>query len=193
VSCTIQHGTKTAVGGKENNNLRLGNQGDIWVNNFGTNQHHTWRMVWIRFNSSFNAEAGWGIDSQTNQGAHPFKSWVQNGVFQNTTLTGVNLTKDAFHTFKVHDQNHDHNWSFAYDGNAMGNEFVNMDWGTPIDESERDCGNDSHWSHHKNLKNIGCTNCGWQPYTTLQQYIDTASDYSYCQISTTEFQVKQSC
>lgn len=41
--------------------------------------------------------------------------------------------------------------------------------------------------------NIGCTNCGWQQYTSLQQYIDTATDYSYCQISTTEFKVKQSC
>jgi hypothetical protein len=186
---------KDAVGGREGSNLRLGNRANIWVNNFTEEQHWTWRMVWIFRTSNFNAEAGWQLDSGVNQGAYPFKTWVNNGVVRSETLWGVWLTKNLFHEFKVHDQNNDHNWSFAYDGSAMGNEFVNMDWGTPIDESERGCVDDSMWAHYKNLNNIGCINCGWQTYSSLSLYIDspTSNDYDFCRISAIEFKVQQTC
>jgi hypothetical protein len=93
----------------------------------------------------------------------------------------------------VHDQNHDHQWSFAYNGNAMGNEFVNMDWGTPLDEAERRCTSDSLRANFKTLENIGCTNCGWQPYSSLKMWVDQASDFNFCKISNTEFWVKATC
>lgn len=185
--------THQAVGGNESSNTRLGDQANVLVNNFSSNQYESWRAVAILKNSSNFAEAGWFTDESVDQGHHPYKTWVTDGVPHEVDFNTVNLSGGANHNFKVHDQNHDHYWSFAYDGNPMGNEFVNMDWGTPITESERRCTTDSLYAHFLNLKTIPCTNCAWQSYQSLSQYINTTSDYKFCKVSNTEYWVKKTC
>jgi hypothetical protein len=75
----------------------------------------------------------------------------------------------------------------------MGNQLVNMDRGEPVDEAERGCTADSLRAHFTALENIGCTNCGWQSYSSLKKWVDTANDFSLCKVSNTEFWVKSAC
>lgn len=75
----------------------------------------------------------------------------------------------------------------------MGDEFVNMDWGTPITESERGCTNDSLFAEFRSLNTVPCTTCPWQAYQSLVEYINTTSDYRFCRFSNTRYKVQQAC
>lgn len=99
------------------------------------------------------------------------------------------------HEFKTHDQNGDKYWSFAYDGNPLGNEYVNMTSGMTVSESERGCTTDSLWAHDSGLSKLNAVNGSWQPYGALSQYIDTPTqnNYDFCRVSNTEYYVKQTC
>lgn len=181
------------VGGYEGSTARYGNRARILVNNFASAQYMSWRMVWILKSSNNNAETGWQVqEALGNQDAHPFKTWVTDGVKDSYTAS-VSLTKGQLHEFKVHDQNGDKNWSFAYDGNPLGNHYVNMSSGTPISESERNCTSDSLYARVTSLSKINSVNGSWTPYGSLSQYVDTATDYNFCRVSNTEFYVKKTC
>jgi hypothetical protein len=183
-----------AVGGNESSNSRLGDKANVLVDSFGSYQYQTWRAVGVLKNSSYFAEAGWlTAEVAGNQGHHPYKTWVNNGVVNTVIYVGAELSTGTNHEFKTHDQNHDHYWSFAYDGIAMGNEFVDMDWGMPITESERACTTDSLYAHFLALQAIRCTNCSWQAYHSLSQYVDNSPDFRFCKISSTEYWVKTTC
>lgn len=182
-----------AVGGKESSSSRLGDYADVLVNGFSSNQFRSWRSVAIVKNINNFAEVGWVTDELFGQGHYPYKSWVTDGVANSSVSLSANLSTGVTHNFKVHDQNHDNYWSFAYDGNPMGNEYVNMDSGQPRTESERDCSTDSLRAHFVNLKQIGCANCAWSPYSDLSQYVNNTSDFKFCKISVTEYWVKNPC
>jgi hypothetical protein len=128
---------KDAVGGRGGLTGRYGNRADIFVNAFATDQHYTWRMVWVYKNGNNNAETGWALYSPVDQNAHPFKTWHVDGELRSTTPYDISLSQNGYHEFKTHDQNGDESWSFAYDGISLGNEYVDMTTGFPISESER--------------------------------------------------------
>lgn len=185
-----------AVGGHENSTTRLGDLASVQVNTFAANQNRTWRAVAVLKNASNFGEAGWFLDAITygNQLKHPYKTWVSNGVANTMDFAGVSLSS-GMHEFKTHDQNHDHAWSFAYDGTAMGNQTINMDWGDPVTEAERDCTNDSLIANFTGLKQIGCTNCGWVAYNALSRFINstTLNPFVFCKDSNTQYHVKVAC
>jgi hypothetical protein len=184
-----------AVGGREpSTTTRLGNRADVLVNNFTQGQDNTWRSVTVWQSPNFSAEVGWFVNPLVSPLPLPYKTWVNNGVdatvngSQNITLVG------SLHTFKVHDQNHDHEWSFAWDGNPLGNEHVAFDWGFPLDESERctDPG-DNLYARFTNLQQLGCTNCSWNVYTDVVKYVNNTSDFKFCKVAADEFTIKAVC
>lgn len=141
----------------------------------------------------YSAEVGWFWDPSDAPLPRAYKTWVNAGVATAVSSTQNIANLNVLHNLKVHDQNRDHQWSFAWDGNALGNQFVNFDWGTPVDESERCNHADSLYARFTKLRQIGCANCGWVAYSGLVKWVDNASDYSFCKISSTNFWVKQVC
>jgi hypothetical protein len=138
-------------------------------------------------------EVGWFREEAEDNQAHPYKTRVENGVSTTWKSVQIDLSTNAFHEFKVHDANADNLWSFAYDGNPLGNEFSSVDLGTPVTESERRCTNDSLFAHLRYLKVLKITGGTWEQYLSLFQYMDSAPDYRFCRISTTEYKVRQTC
>ena len=77
-------------------------------------------------------------------GAHPFKTWHSNTQVGSDTFENVNISRGNLHDFKVHDSNGNNYWSFAWDGNALGNQnLAALDSGIPIAASEAQCTADS--------------------------------------------------
>ena len=182
------------IGGYENSALRRGTRADIYVNNFQQNQYDSWRQVSILLNSNNWAEAGWF--STLGGTPHPFKSWKNGGVFGEQHLS-ANLSTDMSHEFKVHDANGNRHWSFAYDGNAMGDEFVDFNVGESISQAERNCTSDSLFANFRNLDRITCVGCTWTNYQSLYQYVNSTpgsgNAYEFCRLSNTGYNVRQSC
>jgi hypothetical protein len=170
-----------------------GAKGDLYVNSFGSShQYHVARNVVIWQNSNNFAEAGWVILESINQLMHPYKTWVNDGVVR-TTYLSADFGGGTNHTFKVHDENGDRYWSFAYDGNAMGNEYANFPYGNAVSETERWCTSDSLWAHAYNLQNLTYINGSWANWAANSKWADTASDYDFCWMSKTEYYAKQTC
>jgi hypothetical protein len=143
-ACTPHASPNDAVGGKESSTLRLGAKADVLVNAFGQNQTNTWRSITVWQNDNFSAEVGWFVKSSYNQYAHPYQTRVNNAITYTVDRPDITIQPQGIlHTFKVHDQNHNHQWSFAYDGNPLGNLRVDFDWGRPLFEAERNCADDS--------------------------------------------------
>lgn len=188
-------GTKShqAVGGRENTSSTLrGNRNNVWVNSFGSGQFQSWRAVAIIQSSNNFAETGW-ITWPGFQ-AHPYRTWMANGVLDDDNIEwGINLALDQFHEFKIHDSNGDQSWSFAYDGNALGQKTLPLVWGQAVSESERGCTADSLFAHFKEMNKCSGINCSWVNFGGLTQYIDNASGYSFCWRSATHFDVQASC
>jgi hypothetical protein len=183
-----------AVGGREpNTTTRLGNKANVLVNNFTQQQQNTFRSVTIWQSNSFSAEVGWFVNPSVTPLPRAYKTWVNDG-FGFT----VNGTQNIFplgeaHEFKVHDQNHDRMWSFAWDGNALGNQTVNFDWGFPLDQSERCNTPDNLFAHFSSLQRITAPNASWTNYSDVVQYIDNTSAFAFCRASATDFSVKAAC
>jgi hypothetical protein len=195
-ACTPHASPNDAVGGKESSQVRLGAKADVLVNAFGQDQTNTWRSVTVWQDDMFSAEVGWFVKSSYDQYPHPYQTRVNNGITRTVDRADLSvLPQGILHTFKVHDQNHDHQWSFAYDGNALGNLRVDFDWGRPLFEAERKCADDSLYAQFRTLQQVGCTNCGWSPLTSLSMWVQNpiSNFYYFCLISTTSFDVKQVC
>lgn len=187
-----------AVGGNENavgGATRLGDRANVLVNNFSSNQHEVWRAVALLQNGNNFLEAGWVLTVPlfSDQRQRPYKTWVNLGVAQEEIIVNVWFTSGTFHEFKVHDQNQDQSWSFAFDGNAMGNESMSMTAGLPITESERRCTDDSLKADIKNLDKINCENCSWINYEDVERYINTTNNWKFCKRSDTRYEVLQNC
>lgn len=188
-----------AVGSHEDpTNNRFGNFSSVWVNNFDNHQYNTWRATGVLRGSNNFAEVGWYTsESAGNQQAHPYHSWVNDGVPHPVNHPGINLTpRDDYHSFKVVDSDGDKKWEFFYDGNPLGSEEeVNMTAGDPLNQSERSCTTDSLWAHFNSLKSVRSSGGAFQDWAQLNLYIEVTHgvDYLWCYDSSTSFHVKQSC
>jgi len=184
-----------AVGGREpNTNTRLGNKANVLVNNFTQQQQqNTFRSVTVWQSNNFSAEVGWFVNPSVTPLPRPYKTWVNNGF--GFTLNGTSniFPLGQAHEFKVHDQNHDRMWSFAWDGTALGNQLVNFDWGFPLDQSERCNTPDNLFAHFSGLQRITAPNASWTNYSNVVQYIDNTSAFAFCRASATDFSVKAAC
>jgi hypothetical protein len=190
---TIVH---DAVGGNEATvgATRIGDRADVLVNNFTQSQHANWRAVALIQNGNNFLEAGWVLDVIFgNQGQHPYKTWVNLGVAHETDFLGVTFAGGTTHEFKVHDQNTDQSWSFAWDGTAMGNETMSMTQGLPVSEAESNCTDDPLKANFTNLNKINCQNCSWVAYLNVERYINTTTNWKFCRRSNTRYEVLQTC
>ena len=184
---------KGAVGGKENTNYHRGTSANILVNNFTTHQYQTWRMAAVVENSNNYAEAGWSQIEAYGSNAFPMKVWVDNGVKDWQYFTGVSLSRGVRHEFKTHDSDGNWYWSFAYNGNSMGNEYVSFSNGVSVTESERWCTTDVLFAEFRSLQRCHGASCGWTNYQSLVEYINNTNDYKFCKLSTTSYDVKGQC
>ena len=187
-----------AVGGNEKDvaaATRIGDRADVLVNDFASNQHRVWRAVGLIKDPNNFLEAGWvlRVDIFGNQSKHPYKTWRDLGVTREEIIGNVTFAAGTTHEFKVHDQNGDQQWSFAYDGNAMGNEPMAMTQGLPVTESERRCTTNSLKADFTHLNKINCVNCSWTAYDDLQKYINTTTDWKFCRRSATRYEVLKTC
>jgi hypothetical protein len=188
-----------AVGGHENpSSNRFGDYSSLWVNNFTSHQFNTWRAVAILRGSNNFAESGWFTsETASDQLAHPYRTWVNDGVPTTNNYNNISLTpRDAYHQFKVMDSNGDKMWEFWYDGSQMGNpKAVNMSSGDPITEAERQCTTDSLWAHFNSLKSIRASGGGFKAYSQVVFYVNntTGVTYLWCYDSSTSYHVKQTC
>lgn len=182
------------VSGYEHSAFRRGTRADVYVNNFGQNPYDSWRAVGIFLNSNNFVETGW-FQTQNDNTPHPYKTWKSGGVIDSVDFYGIDLNDDAFHEFKAHDQNGDRHWSFAADGNPLGNEFADFSLGDSRSSSERSCTSDSLYANFRQLNRISCVGCSWLPYESLYQYKDTpmTNDYDFCRLSNTSFDVGINC
>jgi hypothetical protein len=150
--------------------------------------------VTIWYNLNFSGEVGWYSDTIDDRIAHPYSTTVNSGVASTIERDDLNiLPLGQLHWFKVHDANGDRAWSFAYDGNPLGNRHVSMNQGTPVDQSERCNTSDSLSANFDDLQELACELCGWQPYGEVLQWTDRAADYRFCWVSDTHFRVKPVC
>ncbi|MGH2752744.1 MAG: hypothetical protein ACRDK3_18025 [Actinomycetota bacterium] len=102
------------------------------------------------------------------------------------------------HDFKVHDSDNNGFWSFAYDGNPMGNEQPNpnLENGTPVGSAERHCNQDSMFAEFRSLEKCHGEGCGWTDFNDLSLWKDTDSgvdDYDFCKINDRAFDVRNTC
>jgi hypothetical protein len=183
-----------AVGGNESFS-RIGNRASVLVNDMTQDHsHNTWRSVLVWQNNNYSAEVGWYSDTSDDSADHPYKTWVSDGIPHTQSFGNVVISPEGEqHTFKVHDQNGDQQWSFAWDGNALGNQSVSMTEGLPLNESERCNNSDNLWAIFKDLQRLACEQCGWQDYSNLSKFVNNTSDFKFCKNSATDFRVKQSC
>lgn len=193
-SCTL--GQFAIVSGNESTDFHVkGAKMDIWVNNFGA-QCQSWRGAAVAKNNCNLAEVGWINKEQYGNDNIPFRTIAYQPNCAVSTLYHPNmpLSEDVMHEFKVHDNNGDSYWSFAVDGNALGdrfnNSFIN---GWALGTSERDNNGDSLWAKFRNMQM--CTNAGscWFDFGNLARNNDNATDYTFCWLSTKSFDVKQAC
>jgi hypothetical protein len=184
---------KDAVGGNENTSNHRGTKANILVNDFSSHQYQTWRQVAVVENSNNFAEAGWSWIEGYGQYAFPMKIWVDNGVKSWVYFNQISLARGFRHEFKVHDSDGNWYWSFAYNGNEMGNEFVSFSNGTSLSESERWCTSDVLFAEFRELQKCQGQGCGWTDYGGLSQYINTTTDYRFCWKSKTAYDVRGQC
>lgn len=181
------------VGGVDNTStLFRGTKADIYVNNFSTHQYKVARNLSVYQNSNNFAEVGWAVVDSVDQNKHPYKTWVSDGV-DKTVIASASLPGDSAVSFKVHDDNDDKYWSFAWNGNALGNQYANFHLGRSRAQSERWCTSDSAWGHHFNLQHLVYINGSWDDFGGLSQDVAGDPDYNFCWTSKTEFYVKQTC
>lgn len=168
------------------------------VNSFAEAQTESWRAVAIAQDANSFVEVGWITrEDQGPYQAHPFRLAVTRGNRNYRPKWDVNLRLAQMHEFKVHDSNDDGDWSFAYDGIAMGDMSASADQGESITESERNCTSDSLFAEFRNLSKCAPDQgCGWSAYGGLRQYIDTANGsnpYDFCWVGPRAYDVRQSC
>lgn len=191
-----------AVGGRENTENHIkGTRTDVYVNDFPAAQSRSWRSVAVvRADFEYIAETGWILDSDYDQLAHPYRTTKLAG-FQPQTIRalGVNLSKGVNHSFRVHDNNGDQTWSFAYTDNsgnwqALGDLAVSFNNGLSLTEAESRCSTDILFARYRNLNKLPQSNSSWTPYDGLSQYIDANGGiYDFCWLSKTSYDVKDVC
>lgn len=171
----------------------FGVKGNIYVNDFGAAQHRSVRSVYIFFNTNNFAEVGWHVGHEVFPTELVVnKVWVSNGAPDHEHFTSPTLDPNTTHEWKIHDENVNRSWSFAYDGNPLGNQFILMDYGRPGTLTEVHCKKDSAWAHFTSLKDC-LTACIWQPFAQLSQVEDENPNYCFQKISNSEHYVKQVC
>jgi hypothetical protein len=49
-------------------------------NTFSSDQFDSWRSITVWRNGNYSAEVGWYVDEDVDQFAHPYKTWVNDGI-----------------------------------------------------------------------------------------------------------------
>lgn len=168
-----------AVGGRENTEAHIkGTRTDVYVNDFSVAQSRTWRSVAIaRADFEYIAETGWILDSDYNQLAHPYRTTKIAGFVPETIRAlDVSLSKGVNHSFRVHDNNGDQSWSFAYTDNngnwqALGDLPVSFNNGLSLTQAESRCSTDILFARYRNLSKLPEANTSW---TTTTDYRNTS-------------------
>jgi hypothetical protein len=174
-----------------------GNSARVWVNDFNSNQHQTWRSVIIIQNANNLVEIGWYTEA--GQTSHPYKTWVDSGVFRTAKYgPGYSLSQDTYHKFQVNDSDDDDLYDFSVDDQSLGASIlvtIGVNHAEAWSQSERRCTKDSLWTHVKNLRYIRAKNGAFRDWPQHLNNVNTnASPYRYCGNGTTnEFRVKQTC
>jgi hypothetical protein len=177
----------------------FGSRAAIFVNNFGSNQHQTWRQASVFQNSSNLVEAGWFVQASYDQIPHPYKTFVNDSQMSTVRFTGTNISVDRLHDFAVKDPNDDSWWRFLFDGSPLGTDnFASVSNGHAFAnaESQRYCTDDSLWAQFRSLQYIKVKNQGDQWGNWLGPLGGTSGDvspYRFCPVGQTAFDVRQSC
>jgi hypothetical protein len=166
-----------------------GIRGTIKVNDFSGPQWRSIRSVNIFKSSNNYAELGWhaeGTQYVVN------KVFTRDGVYYHQHIARASLTPGTYHSFKVHDANGDRRWSFAYDGDALGDESVpNMGKGLAFTLSEVHCELDSAWAHFKDLDDCTNSGCPWNHFGGLAKLLDENPDYNFDKVDNSEHYVRR--
>ena len=187
-----------AIGGRNQTATAYGSRSKALVNDFGSNQDHTWRATGVWQNSNNLAEAGWFVNSGTNQMAHPYRSYRISGVLTDVHYPSINLTKGAFEAFRVVDPDDNNTYQFYYGNNQMGSNQINVPLNAgsslAVTQSESECSGDSLFAQFMELKRIATQNGSFVPYTQVIQYISlNPGVYNYCPVATDAYDVRQTC
>lgn len=191
-----------AIGGRENTEDHTkGTRADVYVNDFPAAQIKTWRSLAVaRADGVYFAETGWALESDFNQLAHPYRTYKVGGSNPvSIRELGVSLSKGVNHSFRVHDNNGDQSWSFAYTDNggnwqALGDLSISFNNGLSLSESESECDTDILFARFRNLNKLPQANSTWTNYGGLSLYVDRLSGiYDFCWLGQTSYDIKDVC
>jgi hypothetical protein len=191
--------TKGAIQAKNDDSPARGVRSDIWVNNFDSHQYQSWRQVNVVGNPNNYAEAGWFTgESASDQLAHPFKSYLNNGVGGTVRYTAIDISpRDDLHQFAVKDPDDNNVWTWTLDGNQYGTTTtVTIIAGSAFADSgsERSCTSDNLWSKFRSLQVIDNAQGNWNNWSNIDNDINAnKAPYDYCGISNHAYDIKQSC
>lgn len=138
------------------------------------------------------AEVGWRKKESANS-KQVFKAWSNNGAYGEEFFGNDGLDGDTFRVFKVHDQDANQFWSFAYRGDSLGNEFASFNTGEGRTNTETHCTSDSASAEYKDLQDFSCIGCSFGPFQDLRFRFDNNPNYDFCRISSTRHTVRQNC
>lgn len=174
-----------------------GVQGNIFVNNFDVN-HQFWTIRALAVvqtaavPSPDFVEVGW-FKRESVGTKRVFKARSNNGVYDIQLFDGSSLNNGVFRGFKVHDQNANQFWSFAYRGDSLGNEFSSFNTGEGRTNTETHCTSDSASAEYRNLRDFSCIGCSFGAFQDLRLQFDNNGNYDFCRISSTRHTVRQNC
>jgi len=156
------------------------------VNDFALHQTDTWRAVGVYQNDDNLVEQGWFVSEDYDQNAHPYRSWVDNGILGtgNWALINVPQGTSSYVEFGVKDINDDNMYEFIYNGGTLGDpKHVSISAGSAfgLSESESWCSSDSLKARFTALRAVHSQGGGWQVYHSLNFYINTSylRQYTY--------------
>lgn len=141
------------------------------------------------------AEVGWVIyeDIFFTQEAHPYKSWITSGILSTDYDYDHTIGSGGDIELKFHDADGNRDWSFAWGGTPLGNEFVDFLLGTTHTNAESTCTSDSLRGHFQAISHCQGSNCSWSLLTNLAKRIDNSDDFSFCKVNNHEHEVKPTC
>jgi hypothetical protein len=154
------------------------NRSEVLVNGFWEHQNHTWRAVGIFQNGSNFVEMGWVVKEDYDQNAHPYRSWVNNGVLGTGTFALIDVPQgpNQYVQFGVRDTDDNNNYNFIYDGDNSFSDtkFASINAGTAfaLSQSESSCSSDSMKARFTQLRAVHTQSGGWVGYFSLATYVD---------------------
>jgi hypothetical protein len=189
-----------ATGANENSGRdTFGGRTNAYVSNFANHQYDTWRASGVVQNSNNFVEVGWFTsESASDQLAHPYKTWINDGTPHGNNYDGQNITpRDDYHNFAVKDPDNDDRWTFNVDGENLGGDkqvAISKGHAFALTESESRCTDDSRLAHFHELDIIKQNGGNWVEYNNLTEYIQNPPWKTCIDAGVdTSYDVKQNC